>query len=210
MSASPSTPLLALDDISLSFKGVKAVTSISFSVAAGEICALIGPNGAGKSSLLNALAGAELAIVTPIPGTTRDKVSETIQIQGVPLHVVDTAGLREAGDEVERIGIARSDFFEAALLHELRQPDMGLAQTRPRHLLVSHEQSETVRCVEMLCSVRRDTTRQIFLLDHELSENGVADGAVVTTTIPCVSPRKHALRYRDPPTEIERAFDLPT
>jgi len=58
-----------------------------------------------------ALAGAELAIVTPIPGTTRDKVSETIQIEGVPLHITDTAGLRhdtEAADEVERIGIGRS------------------------------------------------------------------------------------------------------
>lgn len=70
---------------------------------------IAGQPNVGKSSLLNALAGAELAIVTPIPGTTRDKVSETIQIEGVPLHVVDTAGLRhDAADEVERIGIARS------------------------------------------------------------------------------------------------------
>ena len=70
---------------------------------------LAGQPNVGKSSLLNALAGAELAIVTPIPGTTRDKVSETIQIEGVPVHVIDTAGLREgSGDEVERIGIARS------------------------------------------------------------------------------------------------------
>jgi tRNA modification GTPase len=69
---------------------------------------LAGQPNVGKSSLLNALAGAELAIVTPIAGTTRDKVSQTIQIEGVPLHVIDTAGLREAGDEVERIGIARS------------------------------------------------------------------------------------------------------
>ncbi len=72
---------------------------------------LAGQPNVGKSSLLNALAGAELAIVTPIPGTTRDRISETIQIEGVPLHVIDTAGLRgehEAGDEVERIGIARS------------------------------------------------------------------------------------------------------
>ncbi len=70
---------------------------------------LAGQPNVGKSSLLNALAGAELAIVTPIPGTTRDKVSETIQINGVPLHVIDTAGLRESTqDEVERIGIARS------------------------------------------------------------------------------------------------------
>ena len=65
------------------------------------------PN-AGKSSLLNALAGAELAIVTPIAGTTRDKVQQTIQIDGVPLHVIDTAGLRDSDDEVERIGIARA------------------------------------------------------------------------------------------------------
>jgi len=72
---------------------------------------LAGQPNVGKSSLLNALAGAELAIVTPIPGTTRDKVSQTIQIEGVPLHVVDTAGLRsqaEASDEIERIGIGRS------------------------------------------------------------------------------------------------------
>ncbi|MES2946475.1 MAG: tRNA uridine-5-carboxymethylaminomethyl(34) synthesis GTPase MnmE [Pseudomonadota bacterium] len=69
---------------------------------------IAGQPNAGKSSLLNALAGAELAIVTPIAGTTRDKVSQLIQIDGVPLHVVDTAGLREALDEVEKIGVERA------------------------------------------------------------------------------------------------------
>jgi tRNA modification GTPase len=77
----------------------------------GMTVVLAGQPNVGKSSLLNALAGAELAIVTPIPGTTRDRIGQTIQIEGVPVHVVDTAGLREhdaTQDEVERIGIARS------------------------------------------------------------------------------------------------------
>jgi tRNA modification GTPase len=79
-------------------------------LAEGMSVVIAGQPNAGKSSLLNALAGAELAIVTPIAGTTRDKIGQTIQIEGVPVHVIDTAGLRgEAGaDEVERLGIALS------------------------------------------------------------------------------------------------------
>ena len=69
---------------------------------------IAGQPNAGKSSLLNALAGAELAIVTAIAGTTRDRVQETIQIEGVPIHVIDTAGLRDSVDTVEIMGIARA------------------------------------------------------------------------------------------------------
>lgn len=69
---------------------------------------IAGQPNAGKSSLLNALAGAELAIVTAVAGTTRDKVQQTIQIEGVPLHVIDTAGLRDSDCEVEKIGIERA------------------------------------------------------------------------------------------------------
>lgn len=69
---------------------------------------LIGQPNVGKSSLLNKLAGEDIAIVTPVAGTTRDTLKSEIQIEGVPLHIIDTAGLRETEDEVERHGIART------------------------------------------------------------------------------------------------------
>ena len=69
---------------------------------------IAGPPNVGKSSLMNCLAGAELAIVTDIPGTTRDTIRETINVHGVPLHIIDTAGLREPRDTVEKIGISKT------------------------------------------------------------------------------------------------------
>jgi tRNA modification GTPase len=74
----------------------------------------------GKSSVLNRLAGEERAIVTAVPGTTRDTLREAIQIEGVPIHVVDTAGLRETEDVIEREGIARA-------WREVRDADVVLA-----------------------------------------------------------------------------------
>ncbi|GAB2861657.1 tRNA uridine-5-carboxymethylaminomethyl(34) synthesis GTPase MnmE [Pseudoduganella ginsengisoli] len=91
---------------------------------------LVGQPNVGKSSLLNALAGADVAIVTPIAGTTRDKVSETIQIEGIPLNIIDTAGIRhhdEATDLVERIGIERTwgEVEKADVILHLLDADQG-------------------------------------------------------------------------------------
>ncbi|MGA2549454.1 MAG: tRNA uridine-5-carboxymethylaminomethyl(34) synthesis GTPase MnmE [Burkholderiaceae bacterium] len=69
---------------------------------------LVGRPNVGKSSLLNALAEAEIAIVTPIPGTTRDRVVQAIQIEGLAVHIIDTAGLRDTDDPIEQIGIRRT------------------------------------------------------------------------------------------------------
>ena len=100
--------LRRLADVAAQIDAVLATARQGALLRDGIRVVLAGQPNVGKSSLLNALAGAELAIVTPIPGTTRDKVGETIQVEGVPIHVVDTAGLRDSDDAVEAIGVARS------------------------------------------------------------------------------------------------------
>ncbi len=70
--------------------------------------ALIGRPNVGKSSLLNKLAGEDVAIVTDLPGTTRDVVRQELLLDGVPIHVLDTAGLRDPSDPIERLGIERT------------------------------------------------------------------------------------------------------
>jgi len=80
---------------------------------------LVGAPNVGKSSLLNALAGVDVAIVTAHPGTTRDRITQSIEVEGIPLNVIDTAGLRATTDEVEQLGIART-------LQEIERADVVL------------------------------------------------------------------------------------
>ena len=97
-----------LDAIDASLRAVRSQARQGMLLREGLTVVLIGQPNVGKSSLMNQLAGFEAAIVTEIAGTTRDTVREAIQIQGVPLHIIDTAGLRDTNDAVEKIGIART------------------------------------------------------------------------------------------------------
>lgn len=97
-----------LADIAARFDELQAGARQGCLLREGMTVVIAGRPNAGKSSLLNALAGQDSAIVTDIPGTTRDLLREHVQIDGMPLHVVDTAGLRDSADPVEREGIRRA------------------------------------------------------------------------------------------------------
>lgn len=124
-----------LSQLLVDLDGILAEAQQGSILREGMKVVIAGRPNAGKSSLLNALAGREAAIVTAVEGTTRDVLREHIHIDGMPLHIIDTAGLRDSPDEVEQIGIARA-------WDEIRQADRILllvdATTTPEtdpHLL---------------------------------------------------------------------------
>ena len=150
---------------------------------------IAGQPNAGKSSLLNALAGAELAIVTPIAGTTRDAVQQTIQIDGVPVHVIDTAGLREKqeADEVERIGIDRAwrhiEGADAVLfVHDVLRKDepayqaadaeiaKTLESSLPKQIPVVHIWNKTDALSEVATKGRQERSQDKALQGEEVQE----------------------------------------
>ena len=114
----------------------------------GVTVAIIGEPNAGKSSLLNALAGRDSAIVTDIPGTTRDVLRETLSLDGLPVHIADTAGLREAADVVEAEGIRRAREALSKADVALLVID-GARPVDPQRALRA-EVPEGVRCIEVL------------------------------------------------------------
>ena len=97
-----------LDSLRSSLSAVLKQGRTGSLLRSGLTAALIGRPNVGKSSLLNRLSGEDVAIVTPVPGTTRDSVRQVIQVDGLPIHVVDTAGLRSTSDPVELLGIERT------------------------------------------------------------------------------------------------------
>ena len=127
---------------------------------------IVGRPNAGKSSLLNALAGRESAIVTDIPGTTRDVLREQIHIDGMPLHIIDTAGLRESADKVEQIGIQRA-------WSEMEQAD--------RILMVVDDQSG-LGAEEQALMARLPASVGVTLVRNKIDLSGSVAGGVKTDT----------------------------
>ncbi len=132
---------------------------------------LAGQPNVGKSSLLNRLAGDDLAIVTPIAGTTRDALRSTIQIEGIPLHIIDTAGLRETDDEVERIGIERT-------WQEIERADVVLLLVDARTGATESDQAILAKLPERL---QRITVRnKIDLAGGEAERHQTPEGSAVS------------------------------
>ena len=100
--------LEVLDDVEIKLKKLENTFSNGKILRDGIKTAIIGRPNAGKSSLLNVILNEERAIVTDVEGTTRDTIEEYIQIQGIPIKIIDTAGIRNAKDEVERIGVEKA------------------------------------------------------------------------------------------------------
>ena len=134
----------------------------------GAHVVLAGQPNVGKSSLLNRLAGEEVALVSDIPGTTRDVIRQAIQIRGVPLHILDTAGLRESGDTVESMGVERAR-------QTLHRADLIL-------LLLDASQGLTVEGEAILAGLPVDIPRLLVFNKADLLEGGAA----VSASIPFV------------------------
>lgn len=135
----------------------------------GAHIVIAGQPNVGKSSLLNCLSGEEVALVSNIPGTTRDVIRQVIQIRGVPLHLMDTAGLRESQDTVENMGIARTH-------HTLQRADLIL-------LLLDASRGVTPQDEHIIAGLPADIPRLLVFNKIDLSDTKVPLGQ---DKYPCV------------------------
>ncbi len=164
----------------------------------GVHAVLIGPPNAGKSSLLNALAGSERAIVTDVAGTTRDTLRETIRIDGLELTLVDTAGLRESGDAIEREGMrrARAELERADIalvVIDAREPEAG-------HAAVAADVAQVPRRLWIL--------NKADLLDDApvLAPNAIAVSATTGAGLPALHARLAQIASADAGESVEGEF----
>jgi tRNA modification GTPase len=158
----PAVPRLnaALVPIMANLKQLRRDGQLGRLVREGLQVAIVGPPNAGKSSLLNALLGEERAIVSEIPGTTRDTIEESITIDGVPIRLVDTAGIRAHADRVEAEGIARTERV--------------LSAARIALVVIDGSQPLTGEARSVL-EQTRDRERVLFLNKADLGEAGARE-----------------------------------
>ena len=131
---------------------------------------LAGQPNVGKSSLLNKLAGDDLAIVTPVAGTTRDTVRNTLHLEGIPLHVIDTAGLRETQDEIEQIGIART-------WREIEKADVVVLLVDARHGIQEADSTILARFPAGIAKIV--VQNKIDLVDRQAERSEEAEGPTI-------------------------------
>jgi len=147
--------LFSLIDAGLAFGAHPLLDGAAFTLTAGERLGLIGRNGTGKSSLLNNLLREDKAIVTDIEGTTRDVIEEYVNIKGVPLKLIDTAGIRETDDLVEQIGVERSK-------KALQEADLVLLVLNASEPLTDQDRQ--------LLEISQDSNRIVLLNKTDLEE----------------------------------------
>ena len=172
-------------DISLSVDTLRQSFRMGNALKRGIPVAIVGRPNAGKSSLLNALLHDDRAIVSPIPGTTRDTIEETFVIGGTPFRIIDTAGLRESGDEVERLGMERSRKAaeEADIIlyvHDATQPDSKIAEDlqhlplEGKRLIVVYNKVDLLGCAPKTaadsCSISAKTGLGLDALNAALTQ----------------------------------------
>jgi tRNA modification GTPase len=172
-----------LQRIQAQLRAVQATTQQGALLRDGLRVVLVGAPNVGKSSLLNALAGQDVAIVTAIAGTTRDTITQTIHLNGVPLDVIDTAGLRDTVDEIERLGIERT-WAQIARAHVILRLHDATATTLEQRLNDSLDvdaklpaQLPVVHVLNKIDAAPQTTTTAITLADAEHTTDYLAISA---------------------------------
>ncbi len=181
-------------------------------VREGLVFVIAGPPNAGKSSLFNTLAGRDAAIVSPHPGTTRDSLEVPLELGGILVTLVDTAGLREAADDIEAEGIARTHarIANADLVIELSEAAglcaLGRADTRPDRLLVASK-CDLGPAPAGLPGISTLTGQGVAALLAQLTER--AQALVSAHTDPLLSRARHVAALRDALAALQAAAVAP-
>jgi tRNA modification GTPase len=204
---------LRLEQLQLALKAALADGDKGERLREGALVVIAGPPNAGKSTLLNRLAQRDVAIVSPIPGTTRDTLEVHLDLQGVPVVVVDTAGLREATDDIEAIGMARARrrAEEADLVLWLSPAgnpvpvEQGLAHAVPVTTKIDSDPNGTASAFGLDAEIRisaltGDGMDALMALIHDRAVTRVvAESPLLTRT-------RHRLALREASKALDRAL----